>query len=46
MAMSSETVIECRDVHLWYGEYEALRGVNLGGETRRGHRHLRTVWFR
>ncbi len=29
MAVSTETVIECRDVHLWYGEYEALKGVNL-----------------
>ena len=25
----AETVIEVRDVHLWYGEYEALKGVNL-----------------
>lgn len=22
-------VIVCRDVHLWYGEFEALRGVSL-----------------
>jgi len=25
----AETVIEVRDVHLWYGEFEALKGVNL-----------------
>ena len=25
----AKNVIEIRDVHLWYGEYEALRGVNL-----------------
>ena len=24
-----EEVIVCRDVHLWYGEFEALRGVSL-----------------
>ena len=24
-----EDVIVCRDVHLWYGEFEALRGVSL-----------------
>jgi general L-amino acid transport system ATP-binding protein len=26
---ASEEVIICRDVHLWYGEFEALRGVSL-----------------
>ena len=25
----TEEVIVCRDVHLWYGEFEALRGVSL-----------------
>ena len=25
----TEEVIICRDVHLWYGEFEALRGVSL-----------------
>lgn len=25
----TEDVIVCQDVHLWYGEYEALRGVSL-----------------
>lgn len=25
----AENVIEIRDVHLWYGEFEALKGVNL-----------------
>jgi general L-amino acid transport system ATP-binding protein len=25
----NEEVIVCRDVHLWYGEFEALRGVSL-----------------
>ncbi len=25
----TEEVISCKDVHLWYGEYEALRGVSL-----------------
>lgn len=31
MAVSptAKNIIEIRDVHLWYGEYEALRGVNL-----------------
>jgi len=28
-AKSIEEVIVCRDVHLWYGEFEALRGVSL-----------------
>ncbi|MCP4357297.1 MAG: amino acid ABC transporter ATP-binding protein [Chloroflexi bacterium] len=27
--LSNSEVIVCRNVHLWYGEYEALRGVNL-----------------
>ena len=27
--VSTEEVIVCRDVHLWYGEFEALRGVSL-----------------
>lgn len=27
--VASEEVIVCRDVHLWYGEFEALRGVSL-----------------
>jgi general L-amino acid transport system ATP-binding protein len=26
---TNEEVIVCRDVHLWYGEFEALRGVSL-----------------
>ena len=26
---TTEEVIVCRDVHLWYGEFEALRGVSL-----------------
>ena len=26
--MSNEVIV-CRDVHLWYGEFEALRGVSL-----------------
>ena len=26
---TAETVIEVRDIHLWYGEFEALKGVNL-----------------
>ena len=25
----TDEVIVCRDVHLWYGEFEALRGVSL-----------------
>lgn len=31
MAVSptAKNIIEIRNVHLWYGEYEALRGVNL-----------------
>ena len=26
---ATDEVIVCRDVHLWYGEFEALRGVSL-----------------
>ncbi len=26
---TAENIIEIRDVHLWYGEFEALKGVNL-----------------
>ncbi|NJC98906.1 MAG: amino acid ABC transporter ATP-binding protein [Anaerolineales bacterium] len=29
MAQSGDTVITVRDVHKWYGEYHALRGVNM-----------------
>jgi len=29
IGVPNEEVIVCRDVHLWYGEFEALRGVSL-----------------
>lgn len=29
IGVPNEEVIVCRDVHLWYGDFEALRGVSL-----------------
>ncbi len=26
---TAENIIECQDVHLWYGEFEALKGIDL-----------------
>ena len=29
LTMTSEYIIECNDVHKWYGNFHALKGINL-----------------
>ena len=30
---SSEDIIVCRDVHKWFGSFQALRGINMSVRT-------------
>jgi len=29
VALDSQPIIQCRDVHKWYGQFHALRGINM-----------------
>ena len=37
---TADNVIECHDVHLWYGEFEALKGINLSVQAGRSYRNF------
>jgi general L-amino acid transport system ATP-binding protein len=40
-----QSIIKCRDVHKWYGQFHALQRDRYGCAERRGDCDLRTIWF-
>ena len=42
-ARRSDTAIEFKHVHKWYGEFHVLRDIDLDGRAGRADRHLRAV---
>ena len=38
-------IIQCTDVHKWFDEFHALRGVDMDVRKGRGNRHLWTFWL-
>ena len=42
----TDVAIEIIGMHKWYGDFHVLKDINLQGDARRAHRHLRAVRLR